>query len=82
MIEESIGRTWMPTSHRLSRDSYDRLVFTDERGVAHIGSVPVQAFPIDAPGENVSLVSADGDELVFIAQLSGLDADTRRLILE
>jgi hypothetical protein len=82
MIEESIGRTWMPTSHRLSRDSYDRLVFTDERGVAHIGIVPVQAFPIDAPGENVSLVSADGDELVFIAQLSGLDTDTRRLILE
>lgn len=82
MIEESAGRAWMPVSHRLSRDSYGRLVFTDETGKAHVGIVPVQAFPIDAPGENVSLVSADGHELAFIPQLSGLDADTRRLVLD
>lgn len=82
MIEESSGRAWMPVSHRLARDSYGRLVFTDEAGVSHVGIVPVQAFPIDAPGENVSLLSADGHELVFIAQLSGLDADTRQLIQE
>ncbi len=72
----------MPVAHRLARDSYGRLVFTDESGIAHVGVVPVQAFPIDAPGENVSLVSADGNELVFIPQLSGLDSDTRRLVLE
>lgn len=82
MIEESAGRAWMPVSHRLSRDSYGRLVFTDETGTSHVGIVPVQAFPIDAPGENVSLVSADGHELAFIPQLSGLDPDTRRLVLE
>ncbi len=82
MIEEANGRAWMPVSHRLERDSYGRLVFTDEAGIAHVGVVPVQAFPIDAPGENVSLVAADGHELVFIPQLSGLDADTRRMVLE
>lgn len=82
MIEESSGKAWMPVVHRLSRDSYGRLVFTDEAGTSHVGIVPVQAFPIDAPGENVSLVSADGHELVFIAQISGLDVDSRRLILE
>lgn len=82
MIEESSGRAWMPVAHRLSRDSHGRLVFADETGATHVGVVPVQAFPIDAPGENVSLVSAHGHELAFIAQLSGLDADSRRLILE
>lgn len=82
MIEEANGSEWVPVSHRLERDSYGRLVFTDEAGIAHVGVVPVQAFPIDAPGENVSLVAADGHELVFIPQLSGLDADTRRMVLE
>jgi hypothetical protein len=82
MISEAGAKTWMPVAHQLSRDTHGRLVFTDETGAQHVGTVPVQAYPIDAPGENVSLVSADGHELVFIAQLSGLDADTRRLVLE
>lgn len=82
MIEESSGRAWMPVAHTLARDSHGRLVFTDEAGKAHVGVVPVQAFPIEAPGENVSLVSADGHELAFIPLLSGLDADTRRLVVE
>lgn len=82
MIEERSGRAWMPVSHRLARDSFGRLVFTDETGAEHVGVVPAQAFPIDAPGENVSLLSTDGHELVFIAQLSGLDPDTRNLLQE
>ncbi len=82
MIEESSGKAWMPVAHHIHRDSFGKLVFTDEQGHAHVGVVPVQAFPIDAPGENVSLVSADGHELVFIPQLSGLDTDTRRLLQE
>jgi hypothetical protein len=82
MIEESSVKAWMPVSHHIRRDNFGKLVFTDEQGIAHVGVVPVQAFPIDAPGENVSLVSADGHELVFIHQLSGLDVDTRRLVQE
>lgn len=82
MIEESSGKAWMPVAHRIHRDSFGKLVFSDEHGVAHVGVVPVQAFPIDAPGEDVSLVSVDGHELAFIPNLSGLDVDTRRLLLE
>ncbi len=82
MMAESSAKAWMPVAHRLHRDHFGKLVFTDEQGVAHVGTVPVQAFPIDAPGENVSLLSADGHELVFIPQLSGLDADSRSLIAE
>ena len=82
MIEESSGKAWMPVAHRLWRDSYGRLNFTDESGDVHIGVAPVQAFPIDCPGEQISLVSADGHELVFIANLSELDADARQLVQE
>ena len=82
MIEESTGKAWMPVAHRLWRDGYGRLNFTDEAGDTHVGVVPVQAFPIDAPGEQVSLVSADGHELVFIPALSVLDADSRKLVHE
>ena len=80
MIEETTGKPWMPVAHRLWRDGYGRLNFTDEAGDTHVGVIPVQAFPIDAPGEQVSLVSADGHELVFIPSLSVLDADTRKMV--
>ena len=82
MIEESGPRHYHAPSHRLGRDAFGRLVFTDEQGQQHVGVQPVQAFPIDAPGEHVSLVGPDGHELVFIAKLSDIDADTRQLLLE
>ncbi len=80
MTGETSGKAWMPVAHRLVRDGFGRLVFIDESGNEHVGVVPVQAFPVDAPGENVSLVDADGHELVTIAQLSGLDTDTRAMV--
>ncbi len=82
MTEDSSAKTWMPVVHRLRRDSYGRLNFTDEGGAVHVGVVPVQAFPIDAPGEQISLLGADGHELVFIAELSELDVDARHLVQE
>lgn len=82
MIEESSGKAWIPVAHRLHRDSHGRLTFTDEGGDVHVGVLPVQAFPIDAPGEQISLVSSDGHELVFITALSELDADARALVQE
>lgn len=82
MSDQASVRSCMPIVHRLERDDYGRLVFIDEVGSAHVGVQPVQAFPIDAPGENVSLVSADGMELVGIPLLSGLDVETRWLVQE
>jgi hypothetical protein len=82
MIDESSAKAWMPVAHRLWRDSYGQLNFTDEAGDVHVGVVPVQTFPIDCPGEQISLLSADGHELVFIALLSELDADTRAVVQE
>jgi hypothetical protein len=82
MRDESSGKPWMPVAHRLHRDNYGRLNLTDEAGDLHVGVVPVQAFPIDCPGEQISLLSADGHELAFIAYLSDLDADASRLVRE
>lgn len=82
MIEEAGTRLWQSGSHRLSRDAHGQLVFTDEHGVQHTGVIPVQAFPIDAPGELVSLVDADGHELAFIAKLSEVEAEAKKFLLE
>ncbi len=82
MIRESGARPWQSRLHQLSRDTHGQLVFTDEQGVAHVGVTPVQAFPIDLPGELVSLIDADGHELVFIETLSEVEANARKLLLE
>ena len=82
MMTEASSQLWRVQTHRLSRDTYGRLVFTDANGQQHAGVTPVQAFPIDAPGEHISLVDADGHELAFIERLSEIDSDTRKLLLD
>lgn len=65
---------------RLERDAYGRLVLTTSTGEAHVGIVPVRAFPIGAPQEGTALVSPDGHELVWIERLDPLPSDIRSLI--
>jgi hypothetical protein len=64
----------------LSRNSYGRLVFMDDIGIAHVGVVPVRAHPISAPDEGVSIIGQDGHELAWIARLSELASPARELI--
>jgi hypothetical protein len=66
----------------LRRDPFGRLVLVDAAGVEHVGVVPVRAFPIGAPDDGLSLMSADGHELAWIERLDGLDAARRRLLEE
>ena len=74
----SIG---MSTLHlNMHRDSFGRLVLTDDSGMAHVGITPVRAFPIAAPLEGVSLVGADGKERVWVSHLNQLTPEVRRLI--
>lgn len=82
MMTEVSSRLRSPRGHRLVRDAYGQLIFTDEAGREHVGVTPVRAFPIDAPGEHVSLVDADGHELAYIARLSDIDAESRALLLD
>ena len=67
---------------QLERNPFGRLVLTDGSGEAHVGVVPVRAFPIGAPDEGLSLLGSDGHELVWVDRLSALPTELRRLLEE
>ena len=69
-------------SFELQRNAFGRLVFSGEDGVVHEGVVPVRAFPIGAPLEGLSLLSAEGHELAWIERLDDLPAAQRALVDE
>lgn len=70
------------SSLQLHRDARGRLVLTLPDGTVHPGVVPVRAFPLAAPGEGLSLVGADGHELVWLDRFDDLPAQPRSLIQE
>ena len=67
---------------QLQRNAFGRLVLTDEAGQAHVGVVPVRAFPIGAPDEGLSLLGSDGHELAWVERLSALPTEPRQLLEE
>ncbi len=62
------------STFQLSRDSFGALVLTTEDGQVHLGVAPVRAFPIQSPGQGISLVLHDGKEVAWIDDLAGLPA--------
>jgi hypothetical protein len=66
----------------LHRNAFGRLVLIDADGVAHEGVVPVRAFPIAAPDEGLSLLSAEGHELVWVDRIHELPPAQRALVDE
>lgn len=66
----------------LSRDPFGRLVLRLADGTEHTGVVPVRAFPIGAPDEGLSLMSADGHELRWVDRVDALPAAERTLVEE
>jgi len=64
----------------LSRDGFGRLSARLADGTTHVGVVVVRAFPISAPAEGLSLVDADGHELVWIPRPAELPEGTRALL--
>jgi hypothetical protein len=67
-------------SFDLRRDDFGRLVLVGADGVGHVGVVPVRAFPIAAPVEGLSLLSAEGHELAWVDRLDDLPAAERTLV--
>ncbi|SFB69550.1 protein of unknown function [Polaromonas sp. OV174] len=65
---------------QLKRTASGRLQLVDANGQTHDGVMPVRAFPIAAPDEGISLVSTEGHELAWIAQLQALPGDMRTLL--
>lgn len=67
---------------RLERDAFGRLVLVDASGQQHAGVVPVRAFPLTAPDDGLSLVGADGRELLWIDRADALPEAARALLLQ
>lgn len=65
----------------LSRNPFGKLDFTAADGSVHPNIVPVRAFPIAAPMQDIALVSEEGHELVWIADLDTL-SEGNRILLE
>ena len=68
------------TEFDLVRDRFGRLTLTGADGVVHAGVAPVRAFPIQAPGQDIALVLADGREVAWIDALTDLAPTVRALV--
>jgi hypothetical protein len=80
-ITPSSGRT--PTGNfDLDYDAWGRLVLTDAEGRRHVGVEPVRGFPITDPGHGISILDAEGREILWLDSLNVLPAPTRRLLEE
>ena len=65
---------------QLQRDRYGRLVLLTQNGKRYEGVTPVRTFPIAAPDEGLSLISAEGHEVGWVDRIADLPADIRELI--
>jgi hypothetical protein len=75
----------MTDTLHLERDPHGRLLMavTGGDGAPRLEPVqPVRAFPLSAPGEALSLVSADGRERAWIVRLDDLPPAPRALLEE
>ncbi len=70
------------THCRLSRDAHGRLALTLSGGKEHVGVQPVRAFPVGAPSEGLSLVGADGHELLWVEHFDDLPEAMQALVAE
>ena len=69
------------SSFQLLRTAFGRLNLTRD-GEVFEGVNPVRAFPLQTPEHNIALVSTDGREVAWIADLRDVPAATRELILD
>ena len=67
---------------RVERNAHGRLVLTLANGDRHEAVVPVRAFPLAAPQEGLSLIGADGKEVLWVDRLADLPSACRTLIEE
>jgi hypothetical protein len=66
----------------LALDPFGKLVVTLADGSQHIGAVVARAFPIATPDECISILSAEGKELVWVEHLSELAEHERDIVTQ
>jgi len=70
----------MSAAFTLAFDSFGKLVVTMADGTKHVGAVVARAFPIKAPDQNISILSAEGKELTWVESLNDLPERERDLV--
>jgi hypothetical protein len=70
------------TSFQLRRDSFGKLVLTNDAGEEFVGVAPVRSFPIQSPDKSISLVREGGKEVAWIDDLADVTEQVRQLITE
>jgi hypothetical protein len=78
---ENNGRADGQASFALHHDAWGRLVLT-EGGRAHVGVVPVRAFPLSDPRHGVAVCDGQGRELVWIDDLETVPEPARGRLKE
>ncbi len=66
----------------LAFDPFGKLVVTLPDGTQHVGAVAARAFPIAAPQQSISILSAEGKELVWIESLDALPENERQHVMK
>ncbi|MBS0208982.1 MAG: DUF1854 domain-containing protein [Planctomycetes bacterium] len=66
----------------LQHDAWGRLVLIDAEGQRYVGVEPVRCFPISEADRWISIVDAEGRELVCVDRLDDLPAATRKTLTE
>ena len=67
----------MSAAFSLAFDAFGKLVVTLADGTQHVGAVVARAFPIAAPDQAISILSAEGKELAWVENLNDLPANER-----
>src|SRR5687768_5324589 len=68
--------------YQLSRNAFGRLIFWKKDDGIGVEAVPVRAFPITTPEQDISLIDLHGHELAWIKDLRDLPDEIRKLIEE
>ncbi len=67
---------------QFERDSFGRLILTDADGRKLAGVEPVRSFPISSPEEWISIINAEGGEVLCIREIDKLPTDVRKTLEE
>jgi hypothetical protein len=70
----------MTAAFTLAVDPFGKLVLTLAEGAQYVGVVVARAFPIAAPEQSISILSAEGKELAWVENLHDLPANEQELV--
>ena len=66
----------------LAFDPFGKLVVSLADGTQHVGAVVARAFPIATPDQCISILSAEGKELVWVENLNDLPVNERDIVAQ